>query len=160
MNHILIKYTMHDTHIKIKCVMDIYTGWFISPSGISELDCATNRTDTAERSISIGRESLQVLFVLGVFDLFHCLFVKYVPNSSRCRISFFTICHRKKILLCLEMGWRDSNHQASSDYDAHWTTVESNSTEMREHNFIFKMSRSALGPNPYQKWWEVKAAGA
>ena len=39
-----------------------YTGLFISPSGISELDCATNKIDTAERSISIGRESLQVFF--------------------------------------------------------------------------------------------------
>ena len=34
-------------------------GLFVSPSGISELDCATSKTDTAERSISIGRESLQ-----------------------------------------------------------------------------------------------------
>jgi len=42
-----------------------HTGLFISPSGISELDCATIKTDTAERSISIGRESLQVFFVLG-----------------------------------------------------------------------------------------------
>jgi len=33
---------------------------FLSPSGISELDCATTKIDTAERSISIGRESLQV----------------------------------------------------------------------------------------------------
>ena len=41
-----------------------YTGLFISPSGISELDCATTKTDTAERSISIGRESLQVFFFL------------------------------------------------------------------------------------------------
>jgi len=39
-----------------------YTGLFISPSVISELDCATTKTDTAERSISIGRESLQVFF--------------------------------------------------------------------------------------------------
>ena len=38
------------------------TGLFVSPSGISELDCATTKTDTAERSISIGRESLQVFF--------------------------------------------------------------------------------------------------
>ena len=36
------------------------TGLFISPSGISELDCATTKTDTAERSVSIGIESLQV----------------------------------------------------------------------------------------------------
>ena len=39
------------------------TGVFISPSRISELDCATTKTDTAERSISIGRESLQVFFL-------------------------------------------------------------------------------------------------
>ena len=39
-----------------------YTGLFISPSGISELDCATTKTDTAERSISIDREFLQVFF--------------------------------------------------------------------------------------------------
>ena len=37
-----------------------YTGLFISPSGISEIDWATTKTDTAERSISIGNESLQV----------------------------------------------------------------------------------------------------
>ena len=41
-------------------VISNYTGLFISPSGISELDCATTKTDTAERSISIGTESLQV----------------------------------------------------------------------------------------------------
>ena len=39
------------------------TGLFISPSGISELDCATTKTDKAERSISIGRESLQGFFL-------------------------------------------------------------------------------------------------
>ena len=46
------------------------TGLFISPPGISELDCATTKTDTAERSISIGRESLQVFFVLGALAYF------------------------------------------------------------------------------------------
>jgi hypothetical protein len=40
----------------------LYTGLFISPSGTSELDCATAKKDTAERSISIGRESLKVFF--------------------------------------------------------------------------------------------------
>ena len=39
-----------------------YTGLFISPSGTSELDCATTKRDTAERSISIGTESLKVFF--------------------------------------------------------------------------------------------------
>jgi hypothetical protein len=47
-------------------VVQKYTGLFISPSGISELDSAATKTDTAERSMSIGRESLQVFFVLGV----------------------------------------------------------------------------------------------
>ena len=47
-----------------------YTGLFISPSGISELDCATTKTDTVERSISIGRKSLQVFFVLGALVYF------------------------------------------------------------------------------------------
>ena len=40
-----------------------YTGLFISPSGTSANDCATTKTDTAERSISIGRESLKVSFL-------------------------------------------------------------------------------------------------
>ena len=49
----------------------LYTGFFISPSGISELDCATTKIDTAERSISIGREFLQVFFfVLGALVYF------------------------------------------------------------------------------------------
>ena len=43
-----------------KVVLKDYTGLFISSSGISEFHCATTKTDTAERSISIGRESLQV----------------------------------------------------------------------------------------------------
>jgi len=38
------------------------TGLFISPSGTSELDCATTKKYRAERSISIGRESLNVFF--------------------------------------------------------------------------------------------------
>jgi len=37
---------------------------------ISELDCATTKTDTAERSISIRRESLQVFLVLGTLAYF------------------------------------------------------------------------------------------
>jgi len=43
-----------------------YTGLFISPSGISELDCATTKTDTAERSISIDRESLSFFCTRGL----------------------------------------------------------------------------------------------
>ena len=42
-----------------------YTGLFISPSGTSELDCATTKKDRAERSISIGRESLS--FILSLY---------------------------------------------------------------------------------------------
>ena len=48
----------------------VNTGLFVSPCGISELNCATTETDTAERSISIGRESLQVCFVLGALAYF------------------------------------------------------------------------------------------
>ena len=48
-----------------KSVESINTGLFISPSGTSELDCATTKIDMAERSISIGREPLKVFFVLG-----------------------------------------------------------------------------------------------
>jgi len=48
----------------------VRTGLFISPSGISELDYATTKIDTAERSISIHRESLQVFFVLGALAYF------------------------------------------------------------------------------------------
>ena len=51
-------------------MMNSNTGLFISPSGNSELDCATTKTDTAERSISIGRESLQVSVVLGALAYF------------------------------------------------------------------------------------------
>jgi hypothetical protein len=42
------------------------TGLFISPSGTSELSCTTTKTDTAERNIPIGAESLQVFFVYEV----------------------------------------------------------------------------------------------
>ena len=55
-------HTMRQSYIYIYIYIYIYTGLFISPSGISELDCATTKTDTAERSISIGRESLHVFF--------------------------------------------------------------------------------------------------
>ena len=44
-----------------------YTGLFMSTSGISELECATTKTDMAERSISIGRESLQVFFFFFLY---------------------------------------------------------------------------------------------
>ena len=50
--------------------VEVNTGLFISPSGISELDCAKTKTGTAERSISVGRESLQVFFVLGALAYF------------------------------------------------------------------------------------------
>jgi len=45
----------------------------MSPSGNSELGCATTKTDTAERSISIGIESLKFFFVLGVVAYFQVL---------------------------------------------------------------------------------------
>ena len=63
-----IMYLSFNCNYSLKVVIDcaiIYTGLFISPSGTSELDCATTKTDTVERSISIGRESLKVFFILG-----------------------------------------------------------------------------------------------
>ena len=50
------------SRVALRTYQHSYTGLFISPSGISELDCVTTKTDTTERSISIGRESLQVFF--------------------------------------------------------------------------------------------------
>jgi hypothetical protein len=43
------------------------TGLFISPSGTSELDCATTKKDTEEKSISIGTESLKVFDVEYIY---------------------------------------------------------------------------------------------
>ena len=55
-----LSHKRHDFHGK-KIIE--YRGLFLSPSGNSELDYATTKTDMAERSISIGRESLQVFFL-------------------------------------------------------------------------------------------------
>ena len=62
--------TDSNLHACLPAASAYYTGLFIGPSGISELDCAKTKTDTAERSISIGRESLQVFFVLGALAYF------------------------------------------------------------------------------------------
>ena len=56
----VIIYILEKKGHSIGAVIDGCTGLFISPSGTSELDCATTKTDTTERSISIGRESLKV----------------------------------------------------------------------------------------------------
>jgi len=61
----LKKYQEWVTHTKTRKEVHFNTGLFISPPGTSELDRATTKKDTAERSISIGRESLKVFFVLG-----------------------------------------------------------------------------------------------
>jgi len=67
---LLVEYRGREVGSAIKHLATETTGIFISPSGISELDCATTETDTAERSISRSRESLQVLFVLGALAYF------------------------------------------------------------------------------------------
>jgi hypothetical protein len=56
----------HTTGMKPPKTKVLYTGLFISPSGISELDCAKTKKDMAERSISTGRESLQVFCTRGL----------------------------------------------------------------------------------------------
>ena len=63
-----------------------YTGLFISPSGISKIDCATTKTDTAERSISMDRESLQVFVQLYSCSLARVVdFWGLLTNASRTR---------------------------------------------------------------------------
>ena len=57
-----ITYTYFKINLLPNSILLQCTRLFISPSRISELGCATTKTDTAERSISIGRESLQVFF--------------------------------------------------------------------------------------------------
>jgi hypothetical protein len=47
------------------------TGLFIRPSGISEIDCAKTKTDRAERSISVGIESLPSFFCTRRTCRFH-----------------------------------------------------------------------------------------
>ena len=70
-SHKLYKGTRHFCSMCAAFIEYNNTGLFISPCGISELDCATTKTDTAERSISIVRESLQVFFfVLGALAYF------------------------------------------------------------------------------------------
>ena len=64
------KQVLEDYYIEIWNALYLYTGLFVSPYGISELDCATTKTDTAERSISIGRESLQAFFIRGALVYF------------------------------------------------------------------------------------------
>ena len=66
MQKLIVAFYSEATRLLISLRMYVilsYTGLFISPSVISELDCATTKTDTAERSVSIGRESLQVFFL-------------------------------------------------------------------------------------------------
>jgi len=60
---------LQNLSFKISVELD-NTGLFISPTGISEIDCATTKTDTVERGISIGRQSLKVFFVLGALVSF------------------------------------------------------------------------------------------
>ena len=69
LSHIDRKVCLHQPHLNLPEAhrasnwwMSAYTGLFISPSGTSELDCAATKKDRAERSISIGTESLKVFF--------------------------------------------------------------------------------------------------
>ena len=50
--------------------LDIIQGYSQVPPGFSNSTAQQPKTDTAERSISIGRESLQVFFVLGALAYF------------------------------------------------------------------------------------------
>ena len=98
-----------------------YTGLFISPSGISELDCATTKTDTAERSISIGTESLQVFFVLGALAYFQ------VPPLGVSRDEKW---RSQKAFCVLEFAKTESIVTATevSDHVPHRTTYRQNNS--------------------------------
>ena len=62
----------------------LHIGLFISPSGISKIDCATTKTDTAERSISMDRESLQIFVQPYSFSLARVVDFWGLPtNASR-----------------------------------------------------------------------------
>ena len=50
-------------YVSRKCEVETNTELFISPSGTSELDCATTKKNKAKRSISIGKVSLKVFFL-------------------------------------------------------------------------------------------------
>ena len=78
------------------------TGLFVSPSAISELDCATTKKDTAERSISIAREPLQVFFVLGGLAYFQVP----PPGGSLEKKMAFTV--NKKAFCVLEVAKTES----------------------------------------------------
>ena len=78
-----------------------YTGLFISASGISELECATTKADTAERNISIGRESLQVFFVLGALAYIQ---VPPLEGSRDWRKMAFTV-NKKAFCLGICQNW-------------------------------------------------------
>jgi hypothetical protein len=64
-HHISPKTPLQNPDFSINIVKALKLVIYISPYGTSELCCTTTKTDTAERSISIGRKSLQVFFVLG-----------------------------------------------------------------------------------------------
>ena len=99
-----------------------YTGLFISPSGISELDCATAKKDTAERSISVGRESLQVFFVLGALAYFQ---VPPLGGSHEEKMAFTV---NKKAFCVLEFAKTESIVTATevSDHVPHRTIYRQN----------------------------------
>jgi len=66
----------------------VYTGLFICPSGISKIDCATTKRDTAERSISVDRESLQVFIQPYTCSLARVVdFWGLLTNASRTRLT-------------------------------------------------------------------------
>ena len=78
----------HDLVSIVICVQNIYTGLFISPSGISKIDCATTKTGTAERSISIDRESLQVFVQPYSCSICaHLVTWGLLTNASRTRLT-------------------------------------------------------------------------
>jgi hypothetical protein len=69
-------------HAETGAIVCQYTGLFIIPSGISEIDCATTKTDTAERSISISSSKYRLFHNATFFG--SCII--YILNTGCAKI--------------------------------------------------------------------------
>ena len=82
---IIVKWAQENVQTSNK-LLNKYTGLFTNPSGISKIDCATTKTDTAERSISMDREYLLVFVQPYSCSLARVVdFWELLTNASRTR---------------------------------------------------------------------------
>ena len=155
LHHLLDMYADR-THVsRTNSLWTKHTGLFISPSGISELDCAKTKTDTAERSISIGRQSLQVSVLpyrcsicaplvtrqMSIKFLRHALHEGCTYISSTCKVGqklgeilYLLIC---SFLPCLSWLLRSRVRKSRRDL---WITLynENAKYSLCDENWIFR----------------------